>query len=208
MTVFAYLRVSTEKQTIENQRNRIQELGFHIDSWFQDEATSGTTEALKRNGLAAMLTEAKSGDTIIAVEISRLGRNTTDVLNLIELLRQREIKLRIVNLDGIDLTSSMGKLILTVMIGCSQFERDLLVERTKAGIARTVSEGTVLGKLEKLSPAALADIKQGKLTHTQYAEKYGVSTKSIQRAMKKCVVEYEKKFEKKVVQHKLRDNVA
>jgi len=69
-----------------------------------------------------------------------------------------------------------------------------------------VSEGTVLGKLEKLSPTALADIKQGKMTHAQYAEKYGVSTKSIQRAMKKCVVEYGKKFEKKVVQHLNKEN--
>lgn len=206
MTVFAYLRVSTSMQTLENQRNNMQALGFTVDRWFEDDAVSGTTEALKRKGLSSLLAEAKSGDTIIAGEVSRLGRNVLDVLNFIDLLKKRGIKLRIANLDCIDLTSPTGALLLTMMLSCAQFERDLLVERVKIGIKRTVAEGTVLGKLDKLSPEALVDVRSGKLTHAQYASKYGVSTKTIQRAIKKDVETYKSNFVKKVSQQEYNKN--
>ena len=208
--IFSYSRVSTSDkgQTVANQDLLIEKAGFKIDRIFEDVGVSGSVPAQDRPAFKQMISEMKPSDTCVCISIDRLGRSALDVLRTVEYFKKHNLSLRILQLDSVDLTSSVGKLLLTMLAAVAEMEKSLLIERTKAGIARTVSEGTVLGKLEKLSPSALADIKHGKLTHAQYAEKYGVSTKSIQRAMKKCVVEYEKKFEKKIVQHKLRDSVV
>ena len=140
MTTFAYIRVSTDSQTTDNQRVRIADAGFAIDQWFDDSAVSGSKSAFERENFKALLSIIKENDTIIVTEISRIGRSTTDVLEVIKALTTKGVKLRIVNLDGIDLTSPMGKLIVTVMASCAQFEKDLLIERVVAGLNRTKAE--------------------------------------------------------------------
>lgn len=155
MTIFAYLRVSTEEQTVENQRLKIESAGFAVDEWYEDEGVSGTKSAFERKAFKQLLSVVKAGDTIIAVEVSRLGRSTVDVLNLIEHLKNIGVKLRIMNLDAIDLTSPTGRLMLTLMASCAQFERELLVERTKAGLDRAKANGKQLGKPLKHTPEQL-----------------------------------------------------
>lgn len=201
MAVLAYLRVSTDKQTVENQRNQINTLGFKIDSWYSDDSVSGTTEAVKRVAMKKLLEEATEGDTVVAVEVSRLGRSTVDVLNLIETFKRRGIKLRICNLDGIDLTSPTGRLMLTLMISCASFEKELLIERVNSGINRTRAQGTIFGASDKISPEALITIKQGNHSHKEYAAMFGVSTKTIQRAIKKDLTSYSEKYSMKSTQH-------
>lgn len=184
MANFAYLRVSTDQQSISNQRNHIESLGFNIDQWFEDEAVSGTTEALKRKGLSSLLAQAQEGDCIIAVEVSRLGRSTSDVLNLIDILKKRKIKLRIVNLDGIDLVSPTGTLLLTMMISCAQFERDLLVQRTKIGLKRAQAEGKILGRKLELDPDTIKKMLKAEGKAADIAYKFGISERQYYRYKK------------------------
>jgi len=182
MAIYPYLRVSTDMQTVENQRNKIESSGYAVTEWFEDSAISGSTSAFERSGFKALLAKAVSGDTIIAVEVSRIGRSTSDVLNVIEYLRKNKIRLVIMNLDGIDLTSSTGRLMLTLMASCAQFERELIVERVTAGLARTKAQGTILGRQMQHSPdkikAILADLQSG-IKRMDVAHRHQISEKTV-----------------------------
>jgi putative DNA-invertase from lambdoid prophage Rac len=182
MTVFAYLRVSTDLQTVENQRNKIESSGYAVTEWFEDSATSGSTSAFERSGFKALLAKAVSGDTIIAVEVSRIGRSTSDVLNVIEYLRKNKIRLVIMNLDGIDLTSSTGRLMLTLMASCAQFERELIIDRVNQGLLRAKSQGVICGRRMQHSPdkikAILADLQAG-IKRMDVAHRHSVSEKTV-----------------------------
>jgi DNA invertase Pin-like site-specific DNA recombinase len=182
MAIFGYLRVSTDLQTVENQRNKIEQAGFAVTEWFEDSATSGTISAFERTGFKALLAKAVAGDTIITVEVSRIGRTTTDVLNIVEHLRNNNIQLRIMNMAGMDFTSSSGRFMLSTIASFGQFEREILVERVHAGIARTRAQGTICGRRQTNSPdkikAILADLQAG-IKRMDVAHRHQVSEKTV-----------------------------
>lgn len=155
MSVYVYLRVSTDEQTVENQRLHILSNGFAVDEWYQDDGVSGTKPAMTRKGFLQMMSVMKRGDSCICTEVSRLGRNTADVLSVIQKFKEMGVKLRILQLAGVDLTDAAGELIVSVMAAISSFERSTLIARTNMGLARAKSEGKVLGKRFKLPPESL-----------------------------------------------------
>lgn len=155
MAIFHYARISTDSQDISNQALQVEQAGFKVDAYYEDVGVSGTLPAMQRKGFKQMMAALKEGDTVITVEVSRIGRSTSDVLDIVAKLTKMNVKLRILNFSGIDLCSPMGELVLTVMAACATFERSLLVERTHAGLARAKSEGKVLGKRFKLPPESL-----------------------------------------------------
>jgi putative DNA-invertase from lambdoid prophage Rac len=91
-------------------------------------------------------------DKLIITKLDRLGRNMIDVLATIELLKQREVELVCLQVGNIDLNSANGRLFLNVFAMVAQFEKDLLIERTKAGLERAKAQGKKLGR-----PSALTD---------------------------------------------------
>lgn len=155
MTIFAYIRVSTNEQTTDNQKKSIIDGGFAVDEWISEDGVSGMTSTASRPAFSRMMESAKEGDTVICTMIDRIGRSTVDVLTTVEMFQKRGIKLRIMQFGGIDLTSSMGKFTLTVMAACAEMERNILAERTKAGVARTKADGTHLGQPLKIIPSDL-----------------------------------------------------
>jgi len=160
MAILAYLRVSTDEQTVENQRLNITGNGFAVDKWFQDDGISGTKAALTRKGFKELMSVVKCGDTVICTEVSRLGRDTADVLLLVEKFKQLGVKLRILQLAGVDLTDAAGELIVSVMAAISSFERKTLITRTRMGIHRARTEGKVLGKPLKHTPEQLRTMQE------------------------------------------------
>jgi putative DNA-invertase from lambdoid prophage Rac len=87
-----------------------------------------------------------AGDVLVATKVDRLGRRASDVLATVEGLGKRGIDVVVVQLGSVSLTSPMGKMLLALLSACAEFERDLISERTKAGLARARAEGVVLGK--------------------------------------------------------------
>lgn len=150
--IFAYGRVSTAEQTTENQLLALQQLGFTIQPqrWFH-EKISGGAPALQRQQFGRMIDRMEPGDCLIVLKLDRLGRDVQDVLKTIEVLADKKIHVRSLDLDGVDLTSAAGKLQLTVLAAVAAFERDRIKERTKEGIKRAQASGKRLGR-----PAALA----------------------------------------------------
>lgn len=153
MSVISYLRVSTADQSIENQRALISK-SYAIDDEFTDEAVSGATTAASRNGWQECLRYLRKGDVLVVVAIDRLGRSAVDVLSTVEQLQARGVS--IVSLrEGFDLSTPVGKMMLTMMAGFAQMERSVMAERREAGMARARAEGKHMGRPRVTSTEAI-----------------------------------------------------
>lgn len=183
MAAFAYIRVSTDGQTTDNQRKVIEDAGFAVQEFFAEEGVSGSTKAAERPAFARLLEVAKAGDTIIVTMVDRLGRSTSDVLNVVEDLKARSIKLRVMQLDGMDITSPAGKLLMTMMAALAEMERNILIERTVAGLERTKAQGTKLGPPLTIEPEVLRNMVMHKpsMTLDKLAQIYGFPRNTIHR---------------------------
>ena len=157
---FLYARVSTADQTNDNQLVEARAAGFTIQPRHTvAETISGSVPAAERPGFSKLLDRLDEGDTLVVTKLDRLGRNTTDVLATVERLAALGVHVHCLALKGIDLTSASGKLHMTVLAAVSQFERDLLIERTHAGLARAKAEGRKLGRRDALTPEQKREVR-------------------------------------------------
>ncbi len=182
MAVFGYGRVSTTLQNTINQKLELEQAGFNLDFWFSDTGISGKTCASQRPEFAQLLEKIRDGETIVVSKLDRLGRDSIDVLQTIRMLSDRQIKVIVHQLGQTDLTSAAGKLLLTMLSAVASMERDLLVERTQAGLARARAEGKRLGRPCKTTEAQRIEIRdllaQGKSV-SEVARSYGVSRANV-----------------------------
>lgn len=150
---FAYLRVSKNDHvmTTSNQRLELEQAGYRIDFWHED-TVSGSTNAMGRPGFAAMLEKMREGETLIVSKLDRLGRDAIDVIATVRMLAERNVRVIVHSLGGVDLASPTGKLLVTMLAAVAEMERDLLIERTRLGINRARSEGRPIGRPAKTSP--------------------------------------------------------
>ena len=145
--VFAYCRVSTNDQNPENQKLEILNSGFRIEpKRFIEEKISGSVYASKRPEFIKLLDRLEEGDSLVVTKLDRLGRNALDVRQTVDLLAERGVKVHCLALGGTDLTSSSGTMTMTILSAVAEFERDLIVERTQAGLARARKDGKKLGR--------------------------------------------------------------
>ena len=146
--VFAYCRVSTGDQTTENQLIEIEQAGFQGigPRRVVAETVSGSVSAMQREGFASLVSKLEGGDVLVVTRMDRLGRNVSDVLNTVEMLGGLGVRVHCIQLGGMDLTSSTGKLTMGILAHVAAFERELLVERTQAGLTRAKAEGKTLGR--------------------------------------------------------------
>ena len=164
--VFAYCRVSTLEQNTENQRREIEAAGFAIQPRrLIEEYVSGSVAAAERPGFMRLFDRMENGDVLIVTKLDRLGRNAMDIRQTVELLAASEIRVHCLALGGVDLTSPAGKMTMQVISAVAEFERDLLIERTHAGIARAKASGKRFGRPpalnEEQKQAVLLRIDEG-----------------------------------------------
>lgn len=146
--VFAYCRVSTTEQATENQLFAIKKAGFEVTrERCVSEIISGSTEAMKRPAFRAMVEHSlEQGDTLVVLKLDRLGRDAIDVQKTIDMLLDRGVSLRSLDLPNVNLTSAEGKLMLQVFSAFSEFERNRIRERTVEGLERAKADGVKLGR--------------------------------------------------------------
>jgi putative DNA-invertase from lambdoid prophage Rac len=182
---FAYCRVSTAEQSYENQIHEIQAAGFQVDSRrVISETVSGSTPAFERKGFRSLLARLEWDDVLIVTKLDRLGRNAMDVRATVERLAEMQVRVHCLALGGADLTSAAGKMTMAVIAAVAEFERDLLIERTHAGLVRAKAQGKKLGRPSNLT-AEQQDVirvkrKQG-ISLGVLAKEFGVSRSAIQR---------------------------
>jgi putative DNA-invertase from lambdoid prophage Rac len=155
---FAYLRVSTPKQTTDNQLGEIRAAGFAVQlRRVVSETVSGSVAAIERRGFARLVDRMEEGDVLVVTKLDRLGRNAMDVAATVRTLAGMGVRVHCLALGGADLTSSTGKLTMGVINAVAEFERDLLVERTQAGLRRARAEGKPIGRPMSLPPDQRAE---------------------------------------------------
>ena len=184
MATFAYGRVSTKEQSTENQRLEIQQAGYQVDYWFTDEGVSGKVMAQQRPQFIRLLTQIRDGETLVVAKLDRLGRDAHDVGGTIKLLASRGIKVIVLQLGALDLTSPAGKMMLTMLAAVAELERDLLIERTQAGLQRAKQEGKVFGRPFSTTPEQRADIlakHQAGTSISELSRLHGVSRATVMR---------------------------
>jgi putative DNA-invertase from lambdoid prophage Rac len=149
---FAYLRVSTAGQTTDNQLQEIAAAGFKVEPRrVVTETVSGNVATAQRRGFTRLLDRLEPSDVLVVTKLDRLGRNVMDVGSTVAKLAELGVRVHCLALGGVDLTSSTGKLTMTVINAVAEFERDLLIERTQAGLSRAKAEGKTLGRPPSLT---------------------------------------------------------
>ena len=146
--IYGYIRVSTDKQTVENQRfeieNYCKERNLLVASWIE-ETISGTKKVDERK-LGKLLGKVKKGDIIICAELSRLGRNMFMIMSILNYCMENEIKVWTIK-DGYKLGDDLTSKVLAFAFGLSaEIERNLISQRTKEALARKKAEGVQLGR--------------------------------------------------------------
>jgi putative DNA-invertase from lambdoid prophage Rac len=148
MHTFAYLRVSTTGQTTDNQAVEIEAAGYSPDHTYAD-TISGKVPAAERPEFRAMLdtiARTRKPKRLIVSKLDRLGRDSVDIQATVRRLAEMGCAVRVLQLGDLDLTSSAGKLVMATLSAVAEMERDLLVERTKVGLARARRDGKALGR--------------------------------------------------------------
>lgn len=189
-----YLRVSTDNQTTENQRRELeavaQRAGWTIAAVYTDEGISGAKGRDKRPGLDAMLKDAtrRKFDVVAAWSVDRLGRSLQDLISMLSELHASGIDLYL-HQQAIDTTTPAGKAMFQMMGVFAEFERSIIRERVKSGMARAKAQGKRLGK-PAVSEAKVEAVKAELARGTgilKAARLHGVGTYTAQRIKKEMV---------------------
>jgi DNA invertase Pin-like site-specific DNA recombinase len=146
--IYGYIRVSTDKQTVENQRFEINNFcnrkQIAVQQWIE-ETISGTKEVEKR-ALGRLLKKLNKGDVLICSELSRLGRSLFMIMDVLSECMKKEIQLWTIK-DNYRLGTDISSKVLAFAFGLSaEIERNLISQRTKEALARAKSEGKILGR--------------------------------------------------------------
>lgn len=179
-----YARVSTEEQNLDLQIEALTEAG--CDRIITDQAQSGAKAAETRAGFSEAMELLGEGDLLVVWKLDRVGRSIADLIHLLKLFGDRGIEFRSLT-DGIDTTTAGGRLVFHIMGALAEFERDLIQERTKAGLAAAKKRGKRLGRPPALTPAQIQHAKTAisakRETVSGMAEILGVNRSTIQRAI-------------------------
>ena len=187
MHTFIYARVSTLAQTTDNQLLEIEQAGYVADTVYAD-TISGKVPASERPEFAKMLDtigRTKKPKRLVVAKLDRLGRDAVDVLGTVRSLEGMGCAVRVLQLGDLDLTSSAGKLVLSTLAAVAEMERDILIERTKAGLARARLDSTKrFGRPKVTTDASAESIRHalaGGASISQVAREHGVSRQTVMR---------------------------
>lgn len=179
MSNIGYARVSTIDQNLDLQTDALTAAGCR--KIFVEKA-SGTRE--DRPELARALEYVRDGDVLVVWRLDRLGRSLRHLLDVVHGLGEAGVQFRSLS-DGIDTTTSAGKLLFKIVGAIGEFEREIIVERTTAGLAAARARGRVGGRPSSVTPEKVARAKEllaeGRLTADEVARAVGTSRATLYR---------------------------
>lgn len=179
--IFGYARVSTEQQNLDRQIDMLK--GYGVD-YIYNEKMTGTKR--NRPELEKMLERLTEGDTVVVESLSRLGRSTKDLIWLMETFNSKGVNLVSLK-ESIDTTSSTGKLLFTLMSALAQFERDVLADRTREGLAAARARGRKGGRPpvnEEAVKKAMKLYKTGQYSVREITELTGVKPSTLYKNLR------------------------
>jgi DNA invertase Pin-like site-specific DNA recombinase len=194
MKVALYCRVSTstKEQTTENQRLELESycdrMNYEIVKIYEDEVSGAKTRE-KRPAYNELCQDAflKKFDAIIGWDVSRFGRSMKEFVSFLSDMDDKGIGVIAVK-NGLDTVSSSGRMMMKLIGVLEEWNREMLIERTNAGLARTVANGTKLGRKKITNDtmtAQIIELRNSKKSIRAIASEVGVSTATVQRELKK-----------------------
>jgi DNA invertase Pin-like site-specific DNA recombinase len=147
--LIGYARVSTDEQSLDLQRDALTHAG--CERIFEDKASGARTA---REGLSEALSHLRAGDTLAVWKLDRLGRSVKGLVDLVEDLAKRGIGFKSIT-DSIDTSTPAGRFFFHVMASLAQMERELIIERTRAGLAAAKKKGRTGGRKRLMTPAKI-----------------------------------------------------
>ena len=190
--VVIYARVSTLDQTVDNQlielRDHCSKMGWEIVKEYVDEGLSGTLSREKRPSFNAMIKDGfrKKFDTVVCWDISRIGRSMKELIMFLSDMKDRGIGICSVR-QGFDTSTSMGEIMFQFVGILSSWEREMIRERTLAGLERAKSEGKTLGRkkvTDDTITAKIIELRKEKKSIRKIAAVVGVSVGTVSNVLK------------------------
>src|SRR6266566_4811076 len=181
MTAYGYARVSTNGQDLAAQVAELMAAG--AAKVFKEKVSGAKTD---RAELAKLIRRLEPGDVLIVTRLDRLARSTRDLLNVLATVGEHEAGFRSLRDAWADTTTPHGRLLLTILGGLAEFERELIKARTGDGRIRAMQRGVRFGRKPKLSPFQIAEAvrrREAGETLTDIARSYGVNHATISRLM-------------------------
>ena len=184
--LIGYARVSKAdgSQTVDLQMDELTQAGVEKRRIYIDHASGKKDD---RPGLEACLKALRKGDTLVVWKLDRLGRNLTHLVNLIDELHKRNVALKVVKGEGanIDTTTSTGKLVFGIFAALAEFERELISERTRAGLMAARARGRRGGRRHTMTPAkvrlAMAAMSNEETVVNDLCRELGVTRQTLYR---------------------------
>ena len=171
-------------QSLDLQRDALIKAGVYEDNIYEDKASGKNDD---RPGLTMVLKALRKNDTLVIWKVDRLGRSLSHLISLISDLTDRNINLKVLSGQGaaLDTTTSSGKMIFNIFAALAEFERDLIVERTKAGLASARARGRFGGAPFKMTSAkvrlAIAAMGKPETKVSELCEELGVTRQTLYR---------------------------
>ena len=190
-----YCRVSTADQSCERQERDLtafaQRAGYEVVGIYKETGSGAKVDRAERRKVMA-LAQQRAIDAVLVTELSRWGRSTVDLLHTLEDLGARGVSVIVLNGLTFDLSTSAGRMMATVIAGVAQFERELIQERIRSGLAAARARGRVLGrrpgqrpKSDRLAAKVIALVEEEKLSYRVVAKRLDLSKNTVTEIMKR-----------------------
>lgn len=180
MSIVGYARVSSSSQNLELQLEQLVATG--CEKVFSEKVTG--TSRNDRKALAECLDWLREGDTLVVTRLDRLARSGRDLHDIIAQLSEKQVGFRCVQQGAVDTTSSMGKLILSILGAVAEFETDIRKERQREGIERAKAAGVYKGRKRSVDVDQVRALRDQGVGATDIATKLGIARASVYRALK------------------------
>lgn len=187
--IYGYARVSTQHQDLQAQIDELKKYGCEVI--YQEKVSGKTVE--ERKELNKLLEATKRGDKVVFTKLDRFARSTVDALQIAERLNDKGVNMVVLNFGGmvVDVSTATGKMMLTMFAAVAEFERELMLERQRAGIERAKAAGKYRGRIPKYHEDhkglkhALHLRETTEMTVNEICEICGISRAAFYRAWRK-----------------------
>lgn len=180
MRLFGYARVSTRVQSLKTQIDRLKKAGVKDFRIFADVISGANFD---REGLDTLKIKVERGDKILITKLDRLGRNTLEMITIIEEFKQQGVEIEFID-EGLKTGGTMGDMVVTILSAVAQAERDRIMERTREGREEASAMGIPFGRKRTVDRAKLLELRENGFSAAKVAEMMDIGRSTVYKIVR------------------------